>query len=60
MSETTTFTPAPAANPKGNSLTELMAAFSTPDRPVKAAEYQAFWKSCTEEQKAWYKAQPLN
>lgn len=39
-----------------NSLVDLMKFFSKDTRVVKSAEMQAFWKSLTDEEKAYYKA----
>lgn len=38
-----------------NSLPELMRFLSTPDRPVKSAEFQEFWKELTDEEKDEFK-----
>ena len=43
-----------------NTLRELMDAFSCEGRQVSAAEFNVFWKSCTDEQKAYYKSASLN
>lgn len=42
-----------------NKMTDLMAYFSTEERPVKVAEFNAFWKSCTDADKAYFKAVDL-
>jgi hypothetical protein len=41
--------------PDKNGTKELIAFFSTPERPVTAAEFMGFWKSCTDEQKDYYR-----
>jgi len=38
-----------------NGPRELMAAFSCPGREVKVAEFNEFWKSLDEGQKAYYR-----
>ncbi len=43
-----------------NTLGELMKYLGTPDRPVSSAEFTAFWKSLTEEEKEEYKTAKLN
>jgi hypothetical protein len=40
---------------KLNDTKALIAFFSTTERPVTAAEFMAFWKSCTDEQKDYYR-----
>lgn len=40
-----------------NWMKTLMAMFSCEGRPVTSSEFSVFWKSCTDEQKAYYKAQ---
>lgn len=42
-----------------NTVKDLMLFFGTEDRPVKPGEFKSFWESLTEDQKAWYKSQPL-
>ncbi len=41
--------------PEGNkpqaTLGKLMKYLGTPERPVTASEFGAFWKSCSEEEK---------
>ncbi len=38
-----------------NGPKELMAAFSCPGRPVGVPEYNAFWKSLSEDEKSFYR-----
>lgn len=40
---------------KINDTKALIAFFSITERPVTAAEFMAFWKSNTEEQKDYYR-----
>lgn len=40
---------------KVNDTKALIAFFSTPERPVTAAEFMAFWKSLEEGQKDYYR-----
>jgi hypothetical protein len=42
-----------------NTLAEMMRYLSTPERKVSSAEFQEFWKSCTEEEKAEFKRAEL-
>lgn len=42
-----------------NTLAELMKYLSIPERKVSSAEFQEFWKSCTEEEKAEFKRAEL-
>jgi hypothetical protein len=38
-----------------NTVKELKEYFSTPEKPVAAAEMMAFWKSMDEKQREYYK-----
>jgi hypothetical protein len=42
-----------------NTLGELMKYFSTPDNKVSSSEFQAFWKSLTEEEKEEFRKAEL-
>jgi hypothetical protein len=42
-----------------NTLGEIMKYLSTPERKVSSAEFQEFWRSCTEEEKAEFKRAEL-
>lgn len=42
-----------------NSMTDLRAYFSTPDKPCPMAEFSEFYKSLTDEEKAEFKAADL-
>lgn len=42
-----------------NTLKDLILFFGCEGRPVSPAEFKAFWQSCDEEQKAYYKNAPL-
>jgi hypothetical protein len=42
-----------------NTLGEIMRYLSTAERKVSSAEFQEFWKSCTEEEKAEFKRAEL-
>lgn len=42
-----------------NTVKELKEFFSTPDKPVTAPEFMSFWKSCDDEDKAYYKSADL-
>jgi len=42
-----------------NTIKELMAAFSTLERPVSVQEYRDFWSSLTEDEKTYYKTAKL-
>lgn len=37
-----------------------MTAFSCEGRPVGPAEFKAFWESCTDAQKDYYKNAPID
>lgn len=43
-----------------NTVTQLKQFFSTPEKPVSAAEMVAFWRSCSEEEKAYYQSANLS
>lgn len=43
-----------------NTAVQLKKFFSTPEKPVSASEMSEFWKSLTDEEKAYYKASDLN
>lgn len=40
---------------RGNLPSELMIAFSCPQRPVKVEEFVEFWESLTVEQRDYYR-----
>lgn len=42
-----------------NNIKDLMAFFSTPEKPVKSAEFMPFWKSLSPEEKEYYKTADL-
>lgn len=42
-----------------NTIKELMAAFSTLERPVTVVEYKAFWESLSDQEKVFYKTAKL-
>jgi hypothetical protein len=42
-----------------NSLKEIKEFFSTPEKPVGNTEMAQFWKSLTDDEKAYYKSAPL-
>ena len=44
---------------KKNTVAQLKTFFGTPDRPVSANEMMIFWKSLSEEEKAFYLAADL-
>lgn len=44
----------------GNSMAQLKEFFSRDVRPVTMAEMTAFWRSLSEEDKAYFKAAPLS
>jgi hypothetical protein len=46
--------------PKQNSLKDLIDFFGRGGRPVSPAEFRAFWESCTETEKEYYKNAPLS
>lgn len=50
MTQPTVQTPTRRNGPK-----ELMVAFACPDREVKVAEFNEFWKSLSPEQKEYYR-----
>lgn len=41
--------------PVENKPKDLIAYFSTPEKPCTTSEYMAFWKSLTDDQKAYYR-----
>ena len=43
-----------------NTPKDLMAFFSTPEKPVKAAEFMSFWKDLSTEEKEYYQNAPLS
>lgn len=45
--------------PKENTLAEIMKYLSTPERKVSSAEFQEFWKTCSEEEKQEFKRAEL-
>jgi hypothetical protein len=44
---------------KKNSVVDIQKYLSTPDRPVKTAEFSDFWKSLTEAEKEEFKSADL-
>jgi hypothetical protein len=40
-------------------LADLKKFFSPPEKPLTTAEFKAEWDKLSEEEKAWFKAQPL-
>lgn len=42
-----------------NTPKELMAFFSTPEKPVKLSEYNEFWKSLSNDEKEYYRTADL-
>lgn len=42
-----------------NTVKDLKAFFSTPEKPVSTSEMMEFWKSCTDEQKQEFKTAEL-
>lgn len=44
---------------KGNSAKDLMAFLSSPEKPIKVAEFSLFWKSLSEKEKEYYRSAPL-
>lgn len=42
-----------------NSIVDLKKFLSTSERPVSMDEFKQFWDSCTDEEKAEFKKQPL-
>lgn len=42
-----------------NSLKDLREFFSTAERPVTTPEMAAFWKSCSDDEKAYFKSADL-
>ena len=45
--------------PKLNTMREMIDFFSCEGRPVTAQEFNDFWKSLTDDQKAYYKSADL-
>jgi hypothetical protein len=48
-----------AENDEKNSTKDLMAFFSTEEKPLKVAEFGEFWKSLSDEEKAYYREADL-
>ena len=44
---------------EGNTVSDLKKFLSTPDNPVSMNEFNEFWKSCSDEEKAAYRAEDL-
>lgn len=44
---------------KQNSIVEIQKFLSTPDKPLKTAEFSEFWKSLTEAEKLEFKSADL-
>ena len=42
-----------------NSAGQIKEFFATPENPVSAAEFMEFWKSCSDEEKDYYKSADL-
>lgn len=42
-----------------NSIVQIQKFLSTPDRPVKTAEFSEFWKSLTDAEKLEFKSADL-
>lgn len=42
-----------------NSVAELKAFFATPEKPLSSAEFMAFWKSLSDDEKAYFKSAEL-
>ena len=45
--------------PVENSLPQLIQFFGSPDHPLSTKEFKDFWASLTDEEKQYYKSQPL-
>lgn len=43
-----------------NTVKELLAFFSTEEKPCKTSEFMEFWKSLSDEEKEYYKAADLD
>lgn len=48
------------ADEEGNTAKQLMEWFSSEDKPCKAGEFMAFWKSLTEAEKVEFRTAELN
>ena len=42
-----------------NKLADIKKFFQNGDKPMTTAEFKAEWDQLSEEEKAWFKAQPL-
>lgn len=43
-----------------NTPADIKSFFATPDKPVSAKEFMDFWKSCSDEEKDYYKSADLS
>jgi hypothetical protein len=44
---------------EGNSINDIRKFLTTPENPLPMAEFMAFWKDLTDEEKAEFKKTPL-
>lgn len=48
------------SKPVENKLVDLKKFFSSDDKPMTTAEFTAEWNQLSDEEKVWFKTQPLS